>query len=76
MQLQNENDAIAKVHPMTCGMFGEEASFHPHHLQRQEGSESCLTALKNEVNSLLRRVIQAGSVFDASVDALDRRACL
>ena len=61
---------------MTCGMFGEEASFYPQHLRKQEGSESCLTALKNEVNSLLRKVIQAGSVFDASVDALDRGACL
>ena len=48
----------------------------PQHLRRQEGGESCVTALKNEVNCLLRRVIQAACVFDASVDALDRGACL
>ena len=61
---------------MTCGMSGEEASIYPQHLRRQEGSESCLTELKNEVNRLLRRVIQAASVSDASVDALDRSACV
>ena len=61
---------------MTCGMSGQEASFYPQHLRRQEGGESCLTALKNKVNSLLRGVIQAGSVFDASVDAFDCGACL
>ena len=34
---------------MTCGMSGEEASFYPQHLRKQESSESCLTALKNEM---------------------------
>ena len=63
-------------HPITCSMSGEEASSNPQHLRRQERSESCLTALKNEANRLLRKVIQAASVFDASVDALVRGACV